>query len=40
MGQIILGTGRQAGKPYFVEKFYVNLYSVEELCYLLVEKAV
>ena len=39
MGQIILGTGRQAGKPYFVEKFYVNLYSVEELCYLLVEKA-
>lgn len=39
MGQIILGTGRYAGKPYFVEKFYVNLYSVEELCYLLVEKA-
>lgn len=39
MGQIILGTGRYAGRPYFVEKFYRNLYSVEELCYLLVEKA-
>lgn len=39
MGQIILGTGRQAVTPYFVEKFYINLYSVEELCYLLVEKA-
>lgn len=39
MGQVILGTGRYAEKPYFVEKFYINLYSVEELCYLLVEKA-
>lgn len=39
MGQTILGTGRYAEKPYFVDKFYVNLYSVEELCYLLVEKA-
>jgi hypothetical protein len=32
-------TGRYAGKPYFMDKFYVNLYSVEELCYLFVEKA-
>lgn len=39
MSQIILGTGRYAEEPFFVEKFYVNLYSVEELCYLLVEKA-
>lgn len=39
MGQIILATGRYAVKPYFVEKFYVNLYSIEELCYLLVDKA-
>lgn len=39
MGQTILGTGRYAEKPYFVDKFYINLYSVEELCYLLVEKA-
>ena len=39
MSQIILGTGKYALKPYYVDKFYVNLYSVEELCYLLVEKA-
>ena len=39
MSQIILGTGTYAGTPYYMEKFYVNLYSVEELCYLLVEKA-
>lgn len=39
MGRIILGTGRYAEKPFYVEKFGVNLYSVEELCYLLVEKA-
>jgi hypothetical protein len=34
-----MGTGRYAEKPYFMDKFYVNLYSVEELCYLFVEKA-
>ena len=39
MSQIILGTGAFAEKPYYVDKFYVNLYSVEELCYLFVEKA-
>lgn len=39
MSQIILGTGTYASKPYYVDKFYVNLYSAEELCYLLVEKA-
>lgn len=39
MSQIIMGTGNYAAKPYYMEKFYVNLYSVEELCYLLVEKA-
>ncbi len=39
MSQIILGTGMYALKPYYVDKFYVNLYSIEELCYLLVEKA-
>lgn len=39
MSQIILGTGKYAESPYYVEKFYVNLYSVEELCYLLVDKA-
>ncbi|MDE7132257.1 MAG: hypothetical protein K2O65_10725 [Lachnospiraceae bacterium] len=39
MGRIILGTGIYSSSPYFMEKFYVNLYSVEELCYLFVEKA-
>ncbi len=39
MSQIILATGEYASKPYFVEKFYVNLYSIEELCYLLVDRA-
>ena len=39
MGRIILGTGVYSDSPYFMEKFYVNLYSVEELCYLFVEKA-
>ena len=39
MSQIILGTGKYAEIPYYMEKFYVNLYSVEELCYLLVDNA-
>lgn len=39
MGQIIMGTGKYADQPYFMDKFYVNLYSVEELCCLFVEKA-
>lgn len=38
-GQMILGTGRRAGKPYYMERFYVNLYSVEELCFLFVDRA-
>lgn len=39
VSQIILETGRYAETPYYVDKFYVNLYSVEELCFLFVEKA-
>ena len=39
MSQIILGTGEYASTPYYMEKFYVNIYSVEELCYFFVEKA-
>ncbi|MDE7017136.1 MAG: hypothetical protein K2P65_06105 [Lachnospiraceae bacterium] len=39
MGSIILGTGSYAEKPFFFEKTYVNLYSLEELCYCLVENA-
>lgn len=37
MSRIILSTGNYAEIPYFFEKTYVNLYSVEELCYALVE---
>lgn len=37
--QMILGTGRRAEKPYYMERFYVNLYSVEELCFLFVDRA-
>lgn len=39
MGSIILGTGNYAETPYFFEKTYVNLYSLEELCYCMVENA-
>lgn len=39
MGRTILGTGVYAKIPYFMEKFNINIYSVEELCYLFVEKA-
>lgn len=39
MGNIILGTGKYAETPYFFDKTYVNLYSVEELCYCLAENA-
>lgn len=39
MSHMILGTGRYAENPYYMERFYVNLYSVEELCYVLVDKA-
>ncbi len=38
-GQMILGTGRRAENPYYMERFYVNLYSVEELCFLFVDRA-
>lgn len=36
---VILETGRKARIPFFLEKVYVNLYSIEELCYCFVENA-
>ncbi len=39
MGNIILTTGSIARIPYFFEKCYVNLFSIEELCCCLVENA-
>lgn len=39
MSRLIMETGNCATEPYLVEKLYVNIYSVEELCYLLVQNA-
>lgn len=39
MSHIILGTGNYAKIPYFFDKTYVNLYSLEELCFCFVENA-
>lgn len=39
MSRIILGTGSYAKIPYFFDKTYVNLYSLEELCFCFVENA-
>lgn len=36
MGKVLLCMGKHAGRPFFMEKVYVNLYSVEELCYCLI----
>lgn len=39
MGRVLLCSGRYAGKPYFVERAYASVYSVEELCYCLMKNA-
>lgn len=39
MSHIIMETGKYAETPYFFDKTYVNLYSVEELCYCLAGNA-
>lgn len=39
MGKILLCMGKYAQTPFFMEKNYVNLYSVEELCYCLLKDA-
>lgn len=39
MGNVILTTGNYAKIPYFFDKTYVNLFSLEELCFCLVENA-
>ena len=35
MGKILLCTGKYADEPYYFENVCVNVYSVEEVCYLL-----
>ncbi|MCR4729194.1 MAG: hypothetical protein K5796_11200 [Lachnospiraceae bacterium] len=37
--QVLACVGKQAEKPYYFEKIYTNIYSVEELCYALYENA-
>lgn len=37
MGRVSLCMGRYAERPFFMEKAYINLYSVEELCYCLIK---
>lgn len=39
MSRMIMAAGSYAKTPYFFEKTYVNLYSLEELCFCLVENA-
>ncbi len=39
MGRILLCIGRRAENPYFFDKTCQNIYSIEELCYVLGENA-
>lgn len=39
MNRAMLCTGEYASTPYYFEKVYVNLYSIEELCFVLYENA-
>lgn len=39
MSRVLLCLGEYAKKPYFVERAYVDVYSVEELCYCLIRNA-
>lgn len=37
--RVLVCTGNLAKNPYYFEKVYVNLYSLEELCYVIYENA-
>lgn len=39
MNRCLLCTGEVAKTPYYFEKVYANIYSIEELCYVLYENA-
>lgn len=39
MKRVLTCTGEYAKAPYYFDKVYVNLYSIEELCYVMVENA-
>lgn len=36
MGKVLLCMGEYAKNPYFVEKVYINVYSIEEFCYCMI----
>lgn len=37
MGKVLLCVGKYAKNPYFVEKVYINVYSIEEFCYCMIQ---
>ncbi len=37
--QALAPVGREAENPYYFEKLFINIYSIEELCYALYENA-
>ncbi|MBO5564953.1 MAG: hypothetical protein J5935_05000 [Lachnospiraceae bacterium] len=39
MTRVLVGCGKLSATPYYLEKLEHNLYSVEELCYCLVQRA-
>lgn len=39
MKRVLTCVGEYAKAPYYFDKVYVNLYSIEELCYVMVENA-
>lgn len=39
MNRILVCTGEVAKEPFYFEKVYANLYTIEELCYVLYENA-
>ncbi len=39
MNRVLVCTGEYATSPYYFDKVYVNVYSIEELCYVMAENA-
>lgn len=39
INRVLICTGKLATTPYYFEKVYTNIYSIEELCYVIYENA-
>lgn len=39
MNRVLICIGETASKPFYFEKVYINIYSIEELCFVLHENA-